>query len=124
MKLRNIIFSLRNVGNKVVLSIDLTAKILSEDTAVIIVDLPTGTSHIPKKDYLNTMKIYTVDEKLFFIIADKKVSQKFIFEKLMRHAVDKMENRINYLDNQIEGLDSRKNTLQNLKSSYQKMIAA
>lgn len=65
-----------------------------------------------------------MDEKLFFLICDKKVSRKFIFEKLMAHALDKIENRINYLDNQIEGLDSRKNTLENLKQSYRKMIAA
>jgi hypothetical protein len=122
MKLRNIIYSLRNIGNEVVLSIDLTHKILSEESHEIIIDLPTGVSHIRKSEYLNKMKIYHVDDKLFFLICDKKVSRQFIFETLMKHAIDKVENRINYLDNQIEGLDSRKNTLQNLKSSYQKML--
>lgn len=124
MNIRNRIYSLRNIGDKVVLSLDLTAKILSEDTAFIIIDLPTGISPIPKKDYLNKMRVYEVDAKLFFILADKKVDQQFIFEKLMAHALGKIENRINYLDTQIEGLDSRKNTLENLKQSYRKMICA
>lgn len=124
MKIRNIIYSLRNVNNQVVLSIDLTAKILSEDTAYIIIDLPTGISHIRKADYLNKMKIYQVDEKLFFLICDKKVSRKFIFDALMKHAIDKIESRVNLIENEMESLDRRKNVLQTLKQNYQKVIAA
>lgn len=124
MKIRNIIYSLRNVNNQVVLSIDLTAKILSEDTAYIIIDLPTGISHIRKADYLNKMKIYQVDEKLFFLICDKKVDRKFIFDALMKHAIDKIESRVNLIENEMESLDRRKNVLQTLKQNYQKVIAA
>lgn len=124
MKLRNILYSLRNVDGKVVLSIDLTAKILSEESSDIIVDLPTGISHIRKADYLNKMKIYEVDEKLFFLICDKKVSRKHVFEVLMKHAISKVENRINYLDSQLDDLGSRKSVLENLKATYTKMVAA
>lgn len=109
MNCRNIIYSLKNdLNDKVILSIDLTARILSEDTDRIIVDLPTGTSSISKAQYLNRMRVYTVDEKLFFLICDKKVSRESAFEVLMNHAIGK--------------IDIRLEKLQTLKTEYSRQL--
>lgn len=96
--MRTILYNLRNVGNEVVLSIDLTSKIVSENSESIIVDLPTGQSTIKKAQWINKGKIYEVDSKLFFIIASKQLSRKYAFEVLMNHSIGKISNRIAKLE--------------------------
>lgn len=98
MKARTLLYNLRLVNDKPILSIDLTGKIISEHTDLLIVDLPTGVSEIKKRDYLNKMKIYTVDEKLFFLICTKSVSRESAFNCLLKHAMGKIENRIQKLE--------------------------
>lgn len=98
MKARTLLYSLRTVNDKPILSIDLTGKIISEHTDLLIVNLPTGVSEIKKHDYLNKMRIYTVDEKLFFLICTKSVSRESAFNCLMRHAIGKIESRVKVLE--------------------------
>lgn len=97
MNCRTILYSLRTVNDKVVLSIDLTGKIISENSDVLIVDLPTGKSEIRKNKYLNKSIIYIVDEKLFFLICSKQVSRQYAFETLMNFAIGKIERRVEKL---------------------------
>lgn len=97
MNVRTIVYNLRTVNDKPILSIDLTGKIIDENSSEIVISLPTGTSTIRKAQYLNNMKIYEVDEKLFFIICSKAVSRKYAFNVLMNHAIGKIERRVEKL---------------------------
>lgn len=99
MNCRNIIYSLKNdLQGKVILSTDLSLGILSEIGENIEIQLPTGISTIKKSQYLNKMRIYEIDAKLFFLICDKKVSRQSAFQVLINHSIGKISNRIAKLE--------------------------
>lgn len=107
--MRSLIYTLRTVNDKSILSIDLTGLVISEDYQKIQLNLPSGVTTLNKWDYLNKEVIYD-DGKVFFMICNKAPDRKWVTKVLLEYALTKIDTRI---DN-----------LHTLKSRYQKELAA
>lgn len=95
--MKTLLYSLRDVKGSTVLSIDLTANIISESNHTLQINLPSGLTTLNRWDYQNKPVIYS-DGKLFFLLCNKSASRKWAFETLMRHAICKVDERINNLN--------------------------
>lgn len=93
---RTIIYSLRSLDKKSVLSIDLTQHVISEDNQTIQLKLPSGETTLKKWDYINKPKIYD-DGKVFFMVCNKQVKREYVFKELLKYALNKIDTRIDFL---------------------------
>lgn len=109
MNTRTFLYSLRTIDDKPTLCIDLMAKILSENSTSLELQLPNQLIKINKYEFLNKDRIFD-NGTVFFYVCSKAVSREYIFRKLMNYAINKLEGRISHL--------------QSLKQSYSKLIAA
>lgn len=51
---------------------------------------------IEKSKWVNTMRVYDTGRH-FFVICNKQVNTKYVFETLMKYAISKVETRIDFL---------------------------
>ena len=98
-----LLYSLKTINDKSKLSIDLTGMLSDFDnhqTNTLQINLPTGTVYLNKWDYLNKPKVYQDEKnpKCFFLVAlYKKLSPDAAFNILMKHAIDKIDRRVETL---------------------------
>ena len=101
--MRIVLYSLRSAKNgKSELSIDFTNCLTdfnNHQSNTLEIKLPSGTIYLPKWDYLNKLRIIDTGKE-FFIVASKQLSRSAAFNYLMRHAVSKLDARINKLNEQ------------------------
>ena len=100
--MRTLIYSLRTVNDKSVLSIDLTGLVISENSSSILLNIDNQTVILYKYEYLNRMKIYD-NGKIFFIACGyKRVSKSSAYKCLMKHAIEKLKKRKDNIEAHIE----------------------
>ena len=121
--MRFLIFSLRTHNGKTILNYNLTGHLTDFDnhnSNILEINLPTGTIHLNKWQYLNKMKVYEdpKNPKCFFIVAMyKKMNPDFVFNFLMEYAINKIEKTV-------DELSVRMQTLHTVKEKLQREIAA
>lgn len=93
---QSIIYNLRELNNRTILSIDLTGKIVSENPENIVININNKLLTIQKARYLNTMKIID-DGKIFFIVCNKQVDRAYALKVLLEYAVRKIDSRIDFI---------------------------
>lgn len=93
---QSIIYNLREVNNRTILSIDLTGKIVSENPETVILNINNKLLTIQKARYLNSMKVVD-DGKTFFLVCNKQVNRNYVFQKLLEYAVSKIDTRIQFI---------------------------
>ena len=94
----------------------------NHQTNTLEINLPSGTVHLNKWEYLNTSKIYqdAKNPKCFFIVAlYKKLKPDYAFDVLMAYSIQKIDSRISELKTHFE---SRIDKLENLREDYRKRI--
>lgn len=96
---RLIIYSLKNINERSILSIDLTGLIdpNNPDQSKVKINLKSGLTTLNLWDYFNKPNIYD-DGCQFFLICNKSASREWAFKTLLRHAVKKVEQRVNNLN--------------------------
>lgn len=93
---QSIIYNLRELNDRTLLSIDLTGSIVSENHENIIISINNKLLTIQKSRYLNTMKIID-DGKLFFIVCNKQIDRTYALKVLLEYAVRKIDSRIDFI---------------------------
>lgn len=112
---KNITYSLESDKNGLPrLSYKIGNKFPFEDKDQIKIELSNEIVTLQKSYYLNTpyrkkLVIYD-DGKVFFALCNKHVNHDYIFTELIKHACQKIDNRINHLET--------------LKQSYKRLVAA
>ena len=106
-----IVYSLRTINDKTMLSIDLTGRAIFETHYQIKFNLQSGTVYLPVKEYLNKMKVYD-DGDVFFIVCTKKVSRESALKCLLNYAMDKVTDTLDNLNARVERLNNFKTRLQ------------
>jgi len=91
------LYSLRDIEDRSVLTIDLTAKVISENLETITVQLPTGIVDIKKENWLNRDRIYD-DGKVFFLVANKQRDTDHIKNVLLKYALQKLDTRAAHIE--------------------------
>lgn len=94
--MRAILYSLREIEGKTILSIDLGGNIISENTEQIQLLLPQGPATLPKAMYMNKDRIFD-NGKVFFYVCSKQVDRDYIFNRLLEYASKKLDTRIAHL---------------------------
>lgn len=110
MSYRVILYSLKSgIDGKTILSYDLNSDGIIVDNTLekLILKLDGKIYTIEKQKWVNTMKVYDTGSK-FFIICTKSVSTNYVFETLMKYAMQKIDTRIEFL--------------QTIKLTYQKEL--
>lgn len=108
--MRSIIYSLREVNNKIILSIDLTGNLIAENSTEYHLKLSTGALTLNKWDYLNKFKIFD-DGKNFFCICNKQVDREYVFKKLLEYRINKFETYKIHFDAKISEYRRELNSL-------------
>lgn len=88
--MRTIIYSLRELDDKTILSIDLGKHIVSESFEAIQMELDEKIITIQKSRWVNTMKVFDSGTHQF-LICSKRVSRESAFSKLIGYSLSKME---------------------------------
>ena len=104
------LYSLKtDLKGKSILSFDLGLCIVDEKISELTIKINEREYTLQKREWLNTMKIWD-DGKTFFLVCSKHVNQKYAFDILMKHAINKIDKRIE--------------SLLNVKEKYQRELAA
>lgn len=100
---KNIAYSLESVNGLPQLSYKIGNKVLFEDTEIIKLELPTETVTLKKSHFLNTHynKSFIIYDGVdgFFALCTKHCNREYVFDKLMEHAISKIDSRIDKLQN-------------------------
>lgn len=94
--MRTIIYSLRTINDKTILSIDLGARIVFEDQEIIRMDLDGQELDFKKSAYVNSMRVID-NGKVFFTFCSKSVNRKFVYNKLIEYQISKLDTRVNHI---------------------------
>lgn len=95
--IRTIIYTLKRVNDQSILSIDLTANIVAETVDSLTIKLPHKDAIVLNKyEWVNKDKIYD-DGKVFFMVCNKQRNRDYVQDCLARHAMEKVDDRIEYL---------------------------
>jgi hypothetical protein len=91
--MRTIVYSLRTVSDKTILSIDLGGKIVYEDLQVVRMVFNGKEYTFWKGQYINSMKVIEIDGH-FFMLCNKYPQRAFVYNKLIEYQISKMETTI------------------------------
>jgi hypothetical protein len=100
--MKTVLYSLRTVNEKSVLSIDLTGLIVSENPQSILLKIADENVILYKYEYLNRMKIYDNGKVFFIVCSYKKVSRISAYKCLMAYAIEKLKRRKDNIEANIQ----------------------
>ncbi len=111
------------MNDQSILSIDLTQFIVSETPTSITIKFPDKEAFtLNKYDWVNKDKIYD-DGKTFFMVANKQLNTRFAQDRLARHAMGKVFDKIEDLYmNDAENAKDRIEYLFGFRKTLKKLI--
>lgn len=113
MSLRCILYSLKSdINGKTILSYDLNSEgiVVENNLEKLILNIDQKLYTVEKSKWVNTMKVYDTGAK-FFVICTKSVNTNYVFEVLMKYAMQKIDTRIQFLETIKLGYQKELNSL-------------
>jgi hypothetical protein len=100
--MRTLLYSLRTINDKSILSIDLTGLVISENSSSLLLKIDNQNVILYKYEYLNRMKIYDNGKVFFIVCSYKKVSRISAYKCLMAYAIEKLKRRKDNIEANIQ----------------------